>query len=153
MLHVLGSTLFQYKYDSEGIFSLAKKASHPLNCAFFGKVFCRAFLQKSSPPEARILPINQNLKSFLQLFTRSDAAPYRKFQSAPQKKTVAPFAVGLMIAFFSRIFTLIFRFSLVFWDILPQKIDTFGTSKHYVYSYAFTFCTHHTGKLHIFREK
>ena len=31
-------------------------------CAFFGKVFCRAFLQKSSPPEARVLPDKSKFK-------------------------------------------------------------------------------------------
>ena len=37
--YVLGSILLNYWYDSEGIFSLAKKASHPINCAYIGEAF------------------------------------------------------------------------------------------------------------------
>ena len=43
-------------------FRLRKKPNNLLCAPFSGKVLCRAFFQESSPPEARVSPINQNLK-------------------------------------------------------------------------------------------
>ena len=62
---MLGSTLFGYRNDSEGIFSLAKKASHPINCAYIGGVFwLHLFFKKGGN---RVSPASPDKLQFISL--------------------------------------------------------------------------------------